>query len=129
MQEAFFYEDGGPVSRSLVDDIENPDFPTIVSTRSGSLIVDYAASFNTSSWPTESALINATTDLLELYYDNNFEEQLQYVPGSITVNSASELFYFNLTLVILILFQLLVCYIFPFEPLWTSQGIMCIDVI
>ena len=90
MQDAFFFEDGGPVSRSLVDDIESPDFPTIVSTRSGSLIVDYAASFNTSSWPTESALINATTDLLEVYYAiYNVEQELQYISGSIAVSSAS----------------------------------------
>eukprot|EP00057_Strongylocentrotus_purpuratus_P034849 XP_796775.3 PREDICTED: probable G-protein coupled receptor 112 [Strongylocentrotus purpuratus] len=94
LQEAFFNDDGGLISRSLLDNIESNEFPTIVNTRNGSTVVDYVINFNSSMWnDSVNTIVNATTSLLEfslaLPFGDGQSSSSSIVPGSIVVSSAS----------------------------------------
>eukprot|EP00057_Strongylocentrotus_purpuratus_P022352 XP_011676826.1 PREDICTED: uncharacterized protein LOC100893482 [Strongylocentrotus purpuratus] len=100
IQAPFFndYEFRGLISRSLLDDINSYEFPTIVNTRNGSTIVDYVINFNSSMWnDSVNTIVNATASLLEFAYAPPFENRGEssnpspaaIIPGSIVVSSAS----------------------------------------
>ncbi|XP_071490278.1 uncharacterized protein [Diadema antillarum] len=82
----------GRLSDSLLD--EPDDFPRIVNTRPGSMIIDYVASFNSSSWENETTLMNSFTTAIEDFYasfegDQSSRASGNYVDNSLVVGSAS----------------------------------------
>ena len=95
IQDAFFNDEGGLITQSLLDDIEGPMFPTIVNTRSGSTIVDYVVNFNSTMWDNNAtAIVSETMALIESSLpssvggDGSSISNGPIVTGSIVVSSA-----------------------------------------